>query len=405
MKQINIYFFLFVFLIFNNFFYLLTQDSDSNQKDSDWKENQITLYIKSLEQVLKENPSIKCLHCLGKFPYDFPPFLEPKYPNKGIFEECFILSIPQGKVQGFSGNVLIGDSIIKEMIWAQDINSLKDLVVVPENSIINLPYKVAVIVQNASYNYCHFLHEVLGRLALLEMYNIEYDYILVPYHKPFMRELLNLWGIDSNKIIFINDNNACIQANELILPSLLLNTDVGFAHAGFHPHPKTSLYVKEKLSKALNSLNLDTQKFSKKVFISRQDAPQRKIINENEIFALFEPYGFVRYEMSKLSVLDQIVIMQNADIVVGEHGAGLTNILFCKSGTLVIELFQKLIDSGYWWASNLIGLKYIPINTLKQDTSWAVDWRLYGNKYSQAWASKTNVSMDEIRTVIEKYFE
>ena len=83
------------------------------------------------------------------------------------------------------------------------------------------------------------------------------------------------------------------------------------------------MYVKEKLSHAIQKLNLDGSKFSKKVFISRKDAPKRRIINEDKIFALFEQQGFVRYEMSKLSILDQILIMQNADIVVGEHGAGL----------------------------------------------------------------------------------
>lgn len=397
MKRLNKVILFFIFIIsFNP--YIKSKDTDLKKE-----ENRFTIYIKSLEQILKENPSITCLKCFGKISYDFPPFLEPTYPNKGTFDECFILSIPQGKVQGFSGNVVINNSIIQEMIWARNMSSLSDLMIVPDEHTVKLPGRVAVITQNAAYNYCHFLHEVLGRLALLEMHAIEYDYIVVPYHKPFMQELLSLWGVDTNKIVYINDNYVSIQADELIVPSLVLNTNVGFTHAGFHPHPKTSLYVKEKLSKAIDKLHLDASQFSKKVFISRKDAPKRKIINEDDVFAVFEPYGFVRYEMSKLSVLDQILIMQNADIIVGEHGAGLTNILFAKEKTLVFELFQELIDSSDWWVANLADLRYVPINTLGKDTTWAANWKIYGDKYSQAWAAQTVVDLDKIQEVIKKY--
>ncbi len=363
------------------------------------------IYIKPLEQILEENPSIDCLRCFGKISYDFPQFLESTYPNKGTFDECFILSIPNGRAQGFLGNVLINNSIIEEMIWTKSMNNLNSLVLVKDENVLKIPGKVVVLAQAVADNYCHFMHEILGRLALIEMYNIEYDYLYISCLKPFMLEIFDLWGIDLNKIICPSSNDIAMQADTLIIPSLLLNTDVGFTHAGFHPHPKTSLYVKEKLVKAIENLNMDSSKFSKKVFISRKDAPKRRIINEDEVFELFEKHGFVRYEMSKLSVLDQILIMQNADIVVGEHGAGLTNILFCKQGTMVIELFQELIDSSDWWVSNLAGLKYIPVNTLDQDTSWAANWRLYGKKYANAWAAKTTVPLDKIQEILEEYLQ
>ena len=192
------------------------------------------VYIKPLNQILKKNPSIQCLKCFGKVPYDFPPFLESSYPNKGTFDECFILSIPQGKVQGFLGNVLIGNSIIEEMVWTKNISNLNSLVLVPDEQVLKVDGKIAVLAQNVYDNYCHFVHEILGRLALLEMHNIEYDYLYVPCIKPFAMELLNLWGIDQDKIISPLSNDVCMQADTLILPSLVINTDVGFTHAGFH---------------------------------------------------------------------------------------------------------------------------------------------------------------------------
>ena len=70
---------------------------------------------------------------------------------------------------------------------------------------------------------------------------------------------------------------------------------------------------------------------------------------------------------------------------------------------MVIELFQKLIDSSDWWISNLVNLKYVPVNTLDEDTSWAADWRPHGKKYMNAWAAKAIVPLNKIQETIEKY--
>jgi capsular polysaccharide biosynthesis protein len=176
-----------------------------------------------------------------------------------------------------------------------------------------------------------------------------------------------------------------------------------FKNAGFYPHPATSKYVRDKLLQGVLKLGIDTTHLSKKVFISRKDAPLRKIINEDEVFELFKPYGFVRYELSNFTVCEQIMLMHNADIVIGEHGAGLTNILFCKSDTLVIELFQKLIDNSNWWIANIAGVNYVPVNCLDEDVSWAADWKKDIKKYWNAWSAKTVVSLDKIDEIIENY--
>ena len=41
--------------------------------------------------------------------------------------------------------------------------------------------------------------------------------------------------------------------------------------------------------------------------------------------------------MSKLNFEDQIYIFNNAKIVISPHGAGLTNLIFCKKGTKILE--------------------------------------------------------------------
>ena len=48
-----------------------------------------------------------------------------------------------------------------------------------------------------------------------------------------------------------------------------------------------------------------------------------------------------------------------ADEIVAVHGAGLTNLLFCRPGTRVIEIFpENFVKSTYFWLARQLGLEY-----------------------------------------------
>jgi len=380
------------------FFVFISLQSNSFSQPHYW------FTIKSLESILKENSSIEYVSCFGKVSYEFPQFIIPYVFNKGNFDECFILNIPQGKVQGFKGYTLINGTFIREMIWAQGNHFLWDIQQINSDNIIHLPGKVAVINQPAFYNYCHFVEEVLGRLALLEMHNIEYDWLYVSSDKFFMKDLLELWGVDPEKIISPISDSFCIEADMIIMPSLLINKDVGIGQIGLQSHPYTLKYVSNKLVKKALEKNIDVSTFSKKVFISRKDAQLRKILNEDEVFTLFEEKGFKRYELSNLSILEQILLFNNAEIIAGEHGAGFVNTLFCKPSTMIIEIFQSLMDSGFWWISSVLNLNYQPISTIykNQIPDYYKNWRFDIKKYSEDGWADVYVSVDSVRKDLQK---
>ena len=56
----------------------------------------------------------------------------------------------------------------------------------------------------------------------------------------------------------------------------------------------------------------------------------RKIINENEVKICSKKNGFEFIQLEKLNFKDQTKIFNNADIIVGLHGAGFANLCFCE---------------------------------------------------------------------------
>ncbi|MBI2345148.1 glycosyltransferase family 61 protein [Candidatus Dependentiae bacterium] len=373
--------------------------------------NQPILYsyrITTLKNILNQYPEIVYQKVCDEISFTMPPFqIAPSFPNKGYFKELFILTIPNGIVKGLHGYILINDGFIEELIWG-GIKNLYNIVShaqqIDYNNIIKIPGRVAVIAQLESKNYCHLICEILGRLALLEIHNIEYDYLYVPYEQqPLVQSIFKLWGIDPTIIISPCDHNFAIEAEILIVPSLVIRTDTDYKQSGNFHHPQTMAYVKNKLlNKALQE-KVDPKSFNKKVFISRSDSPSgRRIANENEIFELFEKKGFTRYIPSKLSIPEQVILFHNAEIIVAEHGAALTNILFCKPNTHIIEIFQNLIPIDFCHCAYLNNLKYTPINTLlsEQDANYYSDYHKDLHKFF-SFPIQPNVPLDKLYQILD----
>ncbi len=362
--------------------------------------------LKSLEDILKQNPKIHIKKVFGKIDFDVPSFpLSEKFPHEGYFDELYILSILNGKVTNMSGFIIYNDCIIKDIVRVE-----QEAKRIPKNlskQVINCPGKLAVIAQAGQTNYFHWLNEVLGRLALLEMHSIEYDKLYVSIVPSFLymnESLIDLWGIDKSKIILPSDFRV-VQADEVIVPSIIIDK-INFQKcwAGHYIHPILSNYVREKLlSAAKKRVDFNVYNFAKKIFISRKDAySPRRILNEDEVFKYFEEKGFERYELSKLSVLEQIILFHNADIVVSEHGAGLANILFCKPKTKIIEIFQALIPIDYWWTSQVFNLDYMAIQTVPIDVDYVADMK--DDKYIRETNVKQMiVSIEEIKKIIANF--
>ena len=78
----------------------------------------------------------------------------------------------------------------------------------------------------------------------------------------------------------------------------------------------------------------------KKIYIDRSDSQYNhcKIINDTEIKKYLKKKGFKIIRLSEYSLKEQISIFKNCKLIVGPHGAGLVNLIFCKKKTKVLEI-------------------------------------------------------------------
>lgn len=79
----------------------------------------------------------------------------------------------------------------------------------------------------------------------------------------------------------------------------------------------------------------------RRIYVARTDTPRRRMRNESALLEEMRRRGFEIVVPGVLPVAQQIRIFREASLVVGPHGAGLTNIVFCEPGTIVYELLPK----------------------------------------------------------------
>ena len=79
----------------------------------------------------------------------------------------------------------------------------------------------------------------------------------------------------------------------------------------------------------------------RRIFLSREGASFRQCLNEADIFALAQSYGFEKVKNEELDWTDQLALYAGAEAVFGVHGAGFTNTVFSKPGLKIIELYNR----------------------------------------------------------------
>lgn len=101
-----------------------------------------------------------------------------------------------------------------------------------------------------------------------------------------------------------------------------------------------------------------------RLYISRKKSSKRKVVNESEVEELVRDYGFACINNEDFDFHEQVSLYSGARYVISIHGAGLTNMLFMKPGSSILELHKRRTNDydwhsfAFWYMSNALNFKY-----------------------------------------------
>ena len=81
--------------------------------------------------------------------------------------------------------------------------------------------------------------------------------------------------------------------------------------------------------------------FGARIYISRSNPKKnigRQVANEKELVTMLAQHGFKTVYMENFSFLEQLSISHFAQFIVAPHGAGVTNLMFAKENSHLLEL-------------------------------------------------------------------
>lgn len=279
----------------------------------------------------------------------------------------FVAVLKKGRIWGKKAYVLSKDwELLHDLSFDFNARQLKYL---QKNQVYTkwrkqlykfVPETVALLAFCSPNNYFHWMFDILPRIELLRKSNIKVDRFLInrQFHFPFQDETLTLFGIPKEKIIDTRYRQVAWQFKKLVVPSPVNQYKI-------KPDTYVKPYIIPKwvcdfLRKEFLYLSyLQGAKHPERIYISRENAWNRKVINEEEVISYLAGYGFEKVTLESMTVAQQIQLFSSAKVIVAPHGAGLTNLVFCHPGTKVIELFSpNYMPAYYWMISNHVYLDY-----------------------------------------------
>jgi len=198
-------------------------------------------------------------------------------------------------------------------------------------------------------NWSHWLYGIVPRLMLLRRAYPGFrgiDRILLPpLSRDFQRETVRRLGI-SDEMVITADGRTFLTADQVVAPTFI------------SPARVVTPWFAADVNELFSSQD-DPGAGARRLYISRDDAPGRHVVNESDLLDALKPFGFEKILLSALSLREQIALFRTASVVVGTHGAGLSNLVFCKPGTHVLEIFApSYINAMYWCVADEVGLVY-----------------------------------------------
>lgn len=287
-----------------------------------------------------------------------------------ISAEAYVGIIPGGRLWYDGGNATAWDRqgrIVEDlgMGYAPLVHAS-----VAEQTPIRLKGRVCLLGNRSWLNYYHWMCDSMPRLDVLEAAGIDLDsidhFVVMEPKYPFHTDSLTLAGIGEDRL-HTTGKGQYIEADELLMPVFGSNslglaqgswTARSLAHRFGPTKPVARNHVKRRWFTRHFRKTENRPVPGSRLFVSRGTTGKRGVANEPALLKALAPLGFEAVRCETLSITEQAELFASAEVVLGPHGAGLTNIVFCAENTLVVELFNAHMAACFWTISELTGLRH-----------------------------------------------
>jgi capsular polysaccharide biosynthesis protein len=228
---------------------------------------------------------------------------------------------------GAAGHILWRDGALMARVW-------------PLTSIRFVPGDSVYLQQAFDDNYARWLVEVLPRVAVAAQFVdlARFKFAITRVEGDMgriMREGLFLFGVKPEQIVEIDRGPVIFERLVYPLP------------VASHPWAKSpnAIAVLESLPDRIGA----ARDGPKRIYVTRNSGATRRLTNEDEVLDVLRPLGFVVVDPGRLSFAEQIRLFAGAERIVGNCGAGLTNLVFAPRGVRVFALTMPFMQDDFFW--------------------------------------------------------
>jgi hypothetical protein len=191
---------------------------------------------------------------------------------------------------------------------------------------------------NGSWNYYHWMIEILPKLEYLK--DLDEEYQNFPLLVSDDVDCIKTFREAFDSIVKYRPTIKLDKNKTYLVGKLIYMNSPNFLPFNFRRNEKMKISDFSTRTSSINflrnSLDADLRCMSQigikeRLFFARQK--EGRNYNQEEIFEIFRRQGFHMVFMEELSLKNQIELVSNAEVIAGPTGAAWTNLIFCREGT------------------------------------------------------------------------
>lgn len=201
-------------------------------------------------------------------------------------------------------------------------------------------------------NYCHWVFDWLLRIVAADTAGLPFRNIVGVFEEKaeFQTATLGKLLSPQQKYLAISAQEGLFEFDDFYFAD---NNSIRHIHHPFYSgDANLTMRLREKLL-----VGTPVSDIKKRLYVPRRH--NRVVMNEAPLIELLSTYGFESVDTDKMSFSQQVEAFASAEVIIGPHGAALTNLLFAPPSCRVMEFFPPFGGSAsFYLASSAMGFDY-----------------------------------------------